>query len=183
MSGIVDEIFDLFMVKGARQYGDEAVSQLAHALQCATLAARTGAPSPLVAAALLHDVGHLLDGDDADLVRQGVDARHEVLGHDYLSTHFVDAVAEPVRLHVDAKRYLCAVDGGYWASLSSASKRSLDLQGGIFAADAAAEFAGRPYAEDAAALRRWDDLAKDVRAETPGLSHFRPHLETALRVA
>lgn len=183
MMRIVDDIVELFMTRGARQYGDEPVSQLAHALQCAALAEESGAPSPLVAAALLHDIGHLLDGGDEGLARDGVDARHEAIGHNFLSGRFVDAVCLPVRLHVDAKRYLCAIDDDYWAALSPASQHSLELQGGILDIDAAVTFEGEPYALDAAALRRWDDMAKDTRAETPGLNHFRPHLEASLRAA
>lgn len=181
MSRIVDDIVALLTTKGARQYGGEPVSQLAHALQCATLAEASGAPSPLIAAALLHDVGHLLDDGDEGLARDGLDARHEAIGYSYLSTLFVDAVSLPVALHVDAKRYLCAIDDSYWATLSPASQHSLELQGGIFDIDAAVAFERQGHAEDAAALRRWDDLAKDSRAETPGPTHFRPHLEASLR--
>jgi phosphonate degradation associated HDIG domain protein len=183
MGSIVDDIRHLYMTKGARQYGDEAVSQLAHALQCATLAKRAGASPALIAAALLHDIGHLIDGGDEESARAGIDARHERRGGDFLAAHFVEAVSAPVRLHVDAKRYLCAVDPGYRDDLSPASKRSLELQGGVFLPAAALSFAGQPFAEDAARLRRWDDLAKDTRAATAGLDRFRPYLEAALRGA
>lgn len=180
MSQAIDEIFHLFLTRGARQYGDEAVSQLAHALQTATWAERSEAPPPLVAAALLHDIGHLLDGGDEELARQGIDARHEGIGHGYLAAHFIDAVSEPVRMHVDAKRYLCAVEPDYHATLSPASRHSLRLQGGVFDSRKAEAFAALPFAQASAALRKWDDLAKDPRAETPGLDHFRPHLKACL---
>ena len=183
MRAVIDEINHLFLTKGARQYGDESVSQLAHALQCATLAEQHGASPALIAAALLHDIGHLLDGGDENLARQGIDARHETIGEEFLSAHFGEAVSRPVAMHVDAKRYLCAVDDGYWDTLSPASKRSLELQGGIFSADQAAAFGDQPYAQDAANLRRWDDLAKDPAKETLGTDHFAQFLYAAHRDA
>ena len=93
---------------------------------------------------------------------------------------FGPAVLTPIRLHVDAKRYLCATDAGYWASLSEDSKRSLELQGGTYSAADAAEFIAQPYAQDAVKLRRWDDLAKVAGRTTPDLAHF---LEIAVRCA
>ena len=177
----VDRIVDILLRLGARRYGDERVSQLAHALQCATLAERDGASSNLIAASLLHDIGHLVEGGDEGLAREGIDARHEDLGQAYLSQWFDDSVTGPVKLHVDAKRFLCRHDPGYYDDLSPASKRSLELQGGIFSEDEATAFLARPYAAEAANLRRWDDLAKDPKAETPGLEHFRPCLEAHIR--
>lgn len=157
----VDRLLELFEARGAAQYGREAVSQAEHALQAARLAEAEGAAPALVAAALLHDVGHLLakrrDADEDD--------RHEEIGWGYLKSTFGPAVAEPVRLHVPAKRYLCAVEPDYFSLLSPASVRSLELQGGRFAADEAARFHGTDFAADAVRLRRWDD-----RAKTPGVA-------------
>lgn len=132
---IVDEIMDLFSRRGAAAYHGEAVSQTEHALQAAELAEREGAADNLVAAALLHDVGHLLDGQDEDLADRGLDGRHEEAGCSWLAAYFGPNVTEPIRLHVAAKRYLCAVDPGYLAGLSPSSSLSLSLQGGPMEAE------------------------------------------------
>jgi len=174
-------LFDILGRGGARLYGGERVSQLAHALQCAAAAEAAAAPPPLVAAALLHDVGHLVHDLGEDPAAAGIDDRHERRGADWLAERFVPAVSEPVRLHVDAKRYLCAAEPGYFDRLSAASVRSLELQGGPFAADAAARFIACPFAADAVALRRWDEIAKEPGRGTLGLEHFRRCLEAGLR--
>jgi phosphonate degradation associated HDIG domain protein len=165
---------------GHHQYGCEAVSQLAHGLQCATLAATAGSSPTLIAAALLHDIGHLVHTLGEDAAEQGIDDRHEYRAIPILKNLFGPAVAEPVRLHVNAKRYLCAVDRHYWTSLSPASQTSLELQGGIYTPAEAEDFITQPFAEEAVKLRQWDDLAKDPDCETPGLEHFIPMLEACL---
>ena len=174
MTEIVDRIFKALAEQGHEMYGGEAVTQLQHALQCATLAEVSGAPSSLVAAALRHDYGHLINEDDAEAAAIGHDQHHEDVAADYLARWFPPSVTQPIRFHVPAKRYLCSVDKDYFASLSPASVRSLDVQGGPFTADEAAEFIALEYADDAVALRRWDDLAKDPAGETPPLEAFRP---------
>ena len=83
-------------------------------------------------AALLHDVGHLLHDLPDDAPDDGIDDVHEQLGDHWLKKFFVPAVCDPVRLHVDAKRYLCAVEPDYLATLSPPSLHSLRLQGGPF---------------------------------------------------
>ena len=123
----------LFATRGRALYFGEAVSEAEHALQSAALARADGAGDTLVVAALLHDVGHLLHGLGEDLAERGLDGRHEEVGHAWLSDYFGPAVAEPVRLHVAAKRYLCAVEPAYLTGLSPASRQSLGLQGGPFA--------------------------------------------------
>ena len=167
----VDIIAELLRERGRARYGAEAVSQLQHALQCATLAEREDAPPALIAAALLHDVGHLV-ADDEDAAPHGIDMQHEDVAARYLARWFPPALVEPVSLHVSAKRYLCAVEPGYFEALSFASVRSLLLQGGTFDDDGAARFIALPRAADAVRLRRWDDLAKDPAMATPPLDHF-----------
>src|SRR5260370_22877879 len=130
MNGVVDRLLELLATKGVRQYGGEQVSQREHALQCAFLATREGAPADLVAAALLHDIAHLLHGKGERPAARGIDDKHEEIGAEHLLAAFGPNVAEPVRLHVPAKRYLCATDPGYFACLSPGSVRSLALQGG-----------------------------------------------------
>ncbi len=114
---------------------------------------------------MVHNLGE-------DAAQRGIDDRHEYRALGYLETIFSPAVTEPIRMHVDAKRYLCAVDKNYWASLSPASKTSLELQGGIFSKTEAIEFIDRPYAKDAVKLRIWDDLAKVKGLLTPNLKYF-----------
>lgn len=168
----LDALFELYARWGSETY-DEVVTQTDHARQCAALARRAGASDALVAAALLHDVGHLLDLADGGGIRPGVDLHHEDRGAAYLATWFGPAVTEPVRLHVVAKRYLCAVDPGYTAGLSAGSQRSLAVQGGPLDAGAAAEFAGVTGADAAVALRRWDDAGKVEGLERPPFGSYR----------
>jgi phosphonate degradation associated HDIG domain protein len=178
---IVDEILELFATKGAAAYHGEAVSQEEHALQAADQAVREGAPDSLIVAALLHDVGHLLDGQDEDLADHGVDGRHEEAGCAWLSRHFGPEVTEPIRLHVAAKRYLCAVDPTYLAGLSPASRLSLKLQGGPMYGAEIAEFEANASFRDAVRLRYWDDTAKVPSLAVPGRSHYRGRLEAVAR--
>jgi len=178
---ILDQIMILLEKAGAERYGGENVSQLEHALQCAMHAERMGSSPELITAALLHDIGHLVDEGDEGLAAEGIDAFHETIAADWLSRHFPDAVVEPVRLHVDAKRYLCRAEQSYWAGLSQSSQTSLEVQGGIYSDAEAAIFIARPFAEDAVKLRRWDDAAKSPRLKTPDLAHYRPIVAAALK--
>jgi phosphonate degradation associated HDIG domain protein len=180
MSAIVERLLNLLATKGVRQYGDERVSQCEHALQCALLAEREDAPLSLIAAALLHDIGHLLYDADERPSLHGIDDHHEELGAAYLREAFGAAVAEPVRLHVAAKRYLCATDPVYFGLLSAASVRSLELQGGAFTVAEADAFRSIPYADGAIRIRRWDEAAKLPGHETPLLEYYRPALIAAL---
>jgi phosphonate degradation associated HDIG domain protein len=176
----VDDILELYERRGARMYGSEAVSQCEHALQCAMLAAEGGASAELIAASLLHDVGHLIAELPHSLERETDDV-HQYLPIPFLRGTFADAVLEPIRLHVDAKRYLCRSEQGYWDALSPASRHSLELQGGTFDTLAADRFLARPSAWDAIRLRRWDDAAKVAGRATPSLRDFEPLLRSLER--
>lgn len=176
----VGEIVRLFEERGAAMYGSEAVSQLEHALQCAALAMGERASNELVAAALLHDLGHLVT-DLPHRVERDADDVHQYLAVPFLRGTFPDAVIEPIRLHVDAKRYLCRAESSYWAGLSPASRHSLELQGGVFGRIEAERFIARPHAWDAVRLRRWDDLAKVPGLRTPGIREFEPVLRATAR--
>lgn len=180
---IVDQVCELFATKGHAAYVGEPVSQLEHALQAAWHAEQDGADDALVAAALLHDIGHLLHKLPENVADEGIDTRHEHLGQAWLSRYCGEEVTEPVRLHVPAKRYLCATDPAYLAALSPASTHSLALQGGPFTPDEVSEFERRPHFERAVRLRRWDDLAKIPGLEVPGLDHYRPLLSRVLHSA
>jgi [1-hydroxy-2-(trimethylamino)ethyl]phosphonate dioxygenase len=181
MNGIVDSLLHLLATEGVRQYGEERVSQCAHALQCAFLAERESGPATLVSAALLHDIGHLLYQTGNHPALRGVDDRHEELGAHHLLDVFGPSVAEPVRLHVAAKRYLCATDPGYFGRLSAASMRSLELQGGPFSTAEAIAFRSITYADEAIRIRLWDDAAKEPDRGSPSVEHYRSLLIAALR--
>jgi len=142
-------------------------------------AERAGAASTLIVAALLHDVGHLLHDLPEDCASAGIDDAHEIRGARWLDRYFGPEIAEPVRLHVDAKRFLSATDPAYLGLLSAASLQSLKLQGGPFTPDEAARFRNHPHALAAVALRRFDEQAKVPGLPTPALEYFRPYLEAA----
>ena len=177
MKNNLNKVINILSTKGYEQYGNEAVSQLEHALQCATLAKENNATPELITASLLHDFGHLVHNLGEDAAEKGIDDRHEYRALGYLNKIFSPAVTEPIRMHVNAKRYLCAVDSNYYDSLSPASKVSLELQGGIYSEQEAQEFISQPYAKDAVQLRIWDDLAKVKDLPTPTLEHFIPIIE------
>ena len=178
---IADVVMDLLAGPGRAAYLGEPVSQAEHALQAASLAERDGAPDTLIIAALLHDVGHLVLGNEADVADRGIDAHHEDAGAAWLADHFGAEVAGPARLHVAAKRYLCAVDPGYLDGLSDASKLSLTLQGGPMSPTDVARFEQDPYYAMAVRLRRWDDEAKISGLDVPGPEHYRARIEAVAR--
>jgi phosphonate degradation associated HDIG domain protein len=173
---VVDQIVALYREKGGREYEGEGVTQIEHALQAARHAEAAGAPPELVCAALLHDIGHLLNDQGETPTLRGVDDGHQYAALPFLGARFPEAVLAPIRLHVDAKRYLCATRPGYYERLSEDSKRSLRLQGGVFSAAEAARFIAQPHAQDAVRVRLWDDAAKVQGAATPGLVHYEPLL-------
>jgi phosphonate degradation associated HDIG domain protein len=162
----------LFTGQGAGLYGGEYITQLEHALQTALMAEEAGEPAPMILAALLHDVGHFFESDFDEALSSRTDARHERIGAKYLSRWFGPEVAEPVRLHVEAKRYLCSVSPAYLTTLSEASIHSLALQGGPMGRQEIESFVARPFAAQAVRLRQYDDRAKIVDRATPPLDHF-----------
>ncbi len=176
MSAVVDEIARLFAERGHATYG-EGVSMTEHSLQSAAEAEAAGADETLVAAALLHDIGHLIEAPETP---HG-DFGHADSGAAWLARRFGPAVSEPVRLHVAAKRYLCAVEPDYAAALSPASTHSLAKQGGAMSADEAAAFEAEPYHEAAVALRRWDDAGKVPGRAVAGFERYRALLERLAR--
>ena len=173
----IDLLAQLFSGEGLRSYLGEEVSLATHMLQAGALAESSGALDHLVAAALLHDVGHFADigrrGTDSQQLEEMVDYQHEAVGAEWLAQWFPDEVTEPVRLHVMAKRYLCTVESGYFDKLSPASVHTLSLQGGPLTPDDARAFEHLPHAQAAVAVRRWDEAAKDPALATPSFDHFR----------
>ncbi|CAI8291572.1 MAG: Uncharacterised protein [Gammaproteobacteria bacterium] len=172
-----DTIEQCFAKHGEKKYG-EIVTQRQHALQCAILASQEGSPSALIAAALLHDIGHMLDHSIGSK-NPWEDLAHEVTGAEFLSQWFPKEVTEPVRLHVIAKRFLTGNDPTYYDTLSRASKHSLDLQGGPMSIEAQRQFLNVPFAKEAIQLRLWDDQAKETDLDLAlQLSDFRELLES-----
>lgn len=188
MSLSIPDILQLLNSRATTWYGQEAVSQLEHALQCAQLAENAGESDSTVVAALLHDLGHMLGHNHHDAAAADADSGahpekddlHQFVALPFLRGLFPESVLEPIKLHVDAKRYLCAVDAAYWAGLSPASQHSLVLQGGAFDAGQVQAFEALGYWQEAVRLRGYDDLAKVPGAETAGLAHFS---QTMARVA
>lgn len=173
-----EEILAIYASQGSDAYFGEPVCMSEHALQTAHFAQLDGASATLTAAALLHDIGHLIDEDvPADIAHWDSDAAHELLGAQWLAARFGAEVSEPVRLHVAAKRYLCATHPGYLSRLSSASVVTLRLQGGPMSPEEVAQFEQQPYSRDALRLRHWDDRAKIHGLVTAPLAEYRWLLE------
>jgi phosphonate degradation associated HDIG domain protein len=168
----MNRIETLFHTWGDIQYSGEGVSQLEHALQTAMLALEAEASTELVTAALLHDIGHLLNKKGETPSAHGIDDQHQFFAAHFLKEIFPVSVCSPIRLHVDAKRALCTLDHAYYEKLSEDSKRSLTLQGGIFNDVQLDTFLNTPYSKDAIELRRWDDLAKVSGKKTLSLNYF-----------
>lgn len=166
------EILALYGARGAGAYFGERVSTTEHSLQAAWFAQSEKAPAPLVVAALLHDIGHLLEDVPDAITDWTTDARHEEVGAHWLARHFGPGICEPVRLHVPAKRYLCATDAHYYARLSPASVHTLRLQGGPMSASEVAQFESERYFREAVRVRHWDDQGKVAGLKTPPLADY-----------
>lgn len=175
---VTDEVLEIYARRGTRAYFGERVSMAEHALQAAYFAGTAAAPPPLIVAALLHDVGHLVMQVPDDLADWIEDARHEEVGCGWLTERFPAEVYEPVRLHVPAKRYLCATDAGYFSRLSAASVVTLKLQGGPMSAAEIARFEKERYCREAVTVRRWDDQGKVAGLVTPQLETYRLLIES-----
>jgi phosphonate degradation associated HDIG domain protein len=176
---VADEVLAIYGARGGGLYFGERVSITEHGLQAAWFAQNESAPEPLVIAALLHDIGHLLEAVPDDLAEWTSDARHEEVGARWLAARFGPEISEPVRLHVPAKRYLCATDPEYLRQLSSASVHTLRLQGGPMPAEEIRAFERSPYYREAVRVRRWDDQGKVAGLKTPPLEAYLERLNAA----
>jgi phosphonate degradation associated HDIG domain protein len=174
---LTEEILGIFQARGSAAYFGECVSTTEHALQAAHFAQADGAAPSLILAALLHDVGHLIEDVPADIADWVTDRGHERVGSDWLAQRFAPEVSEPVRLHVAAKRYLCATDSQYLAKLSAASVVTLKLQGGPMSAGEAAGFESERFHKDAVRVRRWDDRGKLAGLATASVADYRELIE------
>lgn len=174
------EIAALIARFGDENYGEE-ITQMDHVVQCGQLAVKAGEDDAMIVAALLHDVGQFIDDAGKAAETLGIDARHEEHGADYLARWFGPEVTEPVRLHVAAKRYLCATQPGYAETLSGASKLSLALQGGAMAPDEIAAFEAHPWFAAAVRLRHYDDGGKRIDRHVPDLASHEARIIGAMR--
>jgi [1-hydroxy-2-(trimethylamino)ethyl]phosphonate dioxygenase len=178
---LATDILALYGARGAQAYFGERVSMAEHGLQAAHFAQAEGAPETLVVAALLHDIGHLLEVVPDAIDDWTADARHEEVGARWLARHFDASISEPVRLHVPAKRYLCATDAGYFARLSAASVHTLKLQGGPMSAPEVAQFEAQAFCREAVRLRHWDDQGKVAGLKTMPLEAYASLIERVAR--
>lgn len=169
-----EALFELMAAHGGESYFGEPVTVLEHCLQAAFYAQQAASSKELIAAALLHDVGHLLHQEGEDVADKGHDTRHEELGEALLARHLSAAATEPIRMHVAAKRYLCFAEPAYLGELSPSSLLSLKLQGGPMSKAEAAAFLAQPFAREAVELRRWDDEAKVPDLVVPHLQTYLP---------
>ena len=177
---IISEIEAIYSRWGTSKY-DEQVSQIEHAVQCAEFARLAEADDELIVATLLHDIGHLLELErrEGNAVLTEND-EHESSGAAYLARHFSSAVTAPIALHVEAKRFLCTTEETYFGKLSLGSVRSLEMQGGKMSAEEVERFAKHPARESAVALRRWDELGKDLQPSGLTFADFREYLQRSL---
>ena len=178
---IADEIIEIFQARGSGAYFGENVSMTEHALQAAYFAQIDAAPTTLIVAALLHDIGHLIENVPSDIADWTTDARHELSGSRWLARHFSPEVSEPVRLHVPAKRYLLATDAEYFSKLSPASIITLKLQGGPMTAQEITQFEDERFYQAAVRVRQWDDRGKIAGLKTPIIKDYYALLEAVAK--
>ncbi len=171
----IDQILDFYATRGDEHYGED-VSQSEHAEQCAHHARMDGASDELIVAALLHDIGHLLQKQGADAADRGIDTHHERIGSGFLARGFSKAVTEPVALHVEAKRFLATTQAGYIDRLSAASLQSLALQGGPMSVAECEAFRANPYHEAALKLRGYDEMGKMTGAKPAPIADYEAFL-------
>ena len=178
---IVNHIEDVFTRRGAESYLGEDITMAQHMLQAAQCAEKSGAEDSLIAAALLHDIGHFKNEIPETALAKGNNNFHEEAGANFLEDFFPLSVVEPIRQHVAAKRYLCAVKSDYLDLLSPASVHTLNLQGGPMNKEEVTEFEKNDYLEQCIQLRYWDEEGKDPEREHPPFSYYRALIESLVK--
>ena len=174
---IVEFIADIFARRGADSYLGEEVTMSEHMLQGAQLAEQAGADDALVAAALLHDIGHYTNEFPEDALDRGINNYHDSAGAAVLKAFFPATVVDCVRHHVAAKRYLCATDPAYHDRLSAASIHTLNLQGGPMTESEVAAFRTQAGLDAIVQVRLWDDEGKVAGISTPEFGYYAPLLQ------
>ena len=178
---IVNLIEDVFRRRGSESYLGEQVTMAQHMLQTAQCAELAGADDSQIVAALLHDIGHYKNEIPETSLAKGVDNFHEEAGANFLEDYFPISVVEPIRQHVAAKRYLCAVKSDYLERLSPASLHTLNLQGGPMNEDEVKEFEKNEHIEESIQLRYWDEEGKNPAREHPPFSYYRALIESLVK--
>ncbi len=179
----IKEIITLYQQYGKEDYIGEAVSQIEHMCQCAQLAEKEGFDDDIVLAAFFHDIGHLCEHiTDVQFMQDFGVIDHEEVGYQYLlKKGFSQKIADLVKSHVQAKRYLTFKDSLYYASLSAASKQTLEYQGGPMSLEEATLFETDPLFDIYIQLRKWDDQAKQTDIPLPALDKYEQMMENHLR--
>ena len=175
---IIDQIISSYSNNKSLYIG-EKVTITEHMIQTAMLAEKNNCSSSLICSSLLHDYGHFILENPDDLVSKGKDGKHEDVGYEFLKKYFVKNVVEPIKYHVEAKRYL-ARDVKYYRMLSEASKVSLKLQGGIMDDKEAKEFEGNEFFEDSIKLRKFDEKAKEADLKIKSINEYKNLLSSKL---
>jgi predicted HD phosphohydrolase len=177
---IVNFILDLFARRGSEEYMGEAVSMAQHMEQSAACAAAGGASNELIVASLLHDIGHFVGDFPVEALENGIDNQHAEAGAHFLEAFYPASVTEPIRLHVAAKKYLCATEDNYFDCLSNASINSLRVQGGPMHEAEVREFETNPHYLAAVDVRRYDDDGKVAGLDIKPVEAYRDKLESLL---
>lgn len=177
------KLLEIYVVRAECRHGLTRVNQQMHAVQAGALARSRGLPATQVVAALLHDIGHMLPGPDAHAAKSGQGGRHDVIAANWLQPFFGPAVTEPIRLHVAAKRYLCATEAAYAGRMSRDALESLARQGGPMDAAEVAKFQQEAWWRQAVELRRIDDAAHDPDGPLPMFGSFWLDIEAEVMTA
>ena len=175
---IVDEIINKYQNNNSLYIG-EKVTMTEHMIQNAMLAEENHSPKSLICACLLHDYGHFIIEDPDHLVSKSIDGKHEDIGFNFLNNYFRPEVVEPIRLHVQAKRYLSR-EKSYWSALSEASKVSLKLQGGVMSDSETEKFTSLKFHHDAILLRKYDDEGKIPNIKMRKIEDYRNLINSQL---
>lgn len=168
---VIDFIRTQYTENGHVAYG-EHISMTNHMLQSAFYAEQAGSSKEVVVAAFLHDIGHLLHGLPEDISDHGIDGFHEDIGERCLKGYLPTLVTDCIRLHVQAKRYMCTLKPAYYEKLTGASRESLAIQGGLMSDQEVAAFESEPYYKEAMRVRVYDDMGKQAELEHPDLDYY-----------
>ena len=176
---VVDKIISNF-TNNKSLYIGEKVTMSEHMIQTAMLAEKAKCNDYLICSCLLHDYGHFILDNPDELVKENLDGKHEDIGYEYLKNIFKKEIIEPIKYHVQAKRYL-ARDKKYFNLLSEASKISLKLQGGLLNDDECIKFEGQDYFKSSILLRKFDEAAKKTDIKMKSIHDYKKLLTSKLK--